>query len=56
MAMTFAEEMVREAERMRANGKTADEIAAYVDQAIAEWNMKTFQEQTIRGLVQEALA
>lgn len=56
IAMTFAEELVRDAEKMRANGKTADEIADYVDQAIADWNMREYERQGMRRMVQEATA
>jgi hypothetical protein len=54
--MTFAEELVRETDKMKADGKTPDEIAAYVDQAIADWNMKRLKSQMIPGTIQKALA
>lgn len=36
--MTFVEELIREVDNMKREGKTTEEIAARTDEMIDEWN------------------
>jgi hypothetical protein len=41
--MTIAEELVRDVDRMKAEGKSEAEIMAVVDEVICKWNMETLE-------------